>query len=217
MKIAFVGGTGPAGIGLAARLATVGHEALIGSRWEDRAASAAEEVLSLAPGATVTSGLNADVVHDAEVVLLTLPYAAEVDTVETLRPGLDGKVVVSIANPITVEGGRVTYIQPAEGSLAIGVAHAAPLARVVSAFQEIHIRKWRKVELKIDSHTVVCGDDAGAKQTVMDLSEQLGVHAVDGGRLANSRYVEGFVALLVDINLRYKASTSLRITGLEKK
>lgn len=213
MKLAFVGGTGPAGIGLAARLARAGHDVAIGSRASDRAAAAADEVRALAPGGSIAHGTNDDVVGDAEVVFLTVPPDAQGKSVEALAAALAGKVVVSLANPLRVEGGRVSYEPPPAGSLAEEAARAAPGARVVSMFQEIHVGRWRRAK-PIDSDTVVCGDDDDAKRVAMRLATDAGVRPVDGGGLANSRFVEGFVVVLVDINLRYRASTSLRITGL---
>ena len=74
--------------------------------------------------------------------------------------------------------------------------------------------RFAKVDRAIDSDTIVTGDDDAAKETVMSLCGDVGVRAVDGGPLANSRYVEAFVAVLVSINFRYKAGVSYRITGL---
>ena len=62
---------------------------------------------------------------------------------------------------------------------------------------------------------IVCADDADARRLVMDMAERIeGVRAVNGGGLANARYVEDLTALLLNINRIYKAHSSIRITGI---
>jgi NADPH-dependent F420 reductase len=214
MKIAFVGGTGPAGIGLAARLARAGHTSVVGSRRAERAEEAAARVRELAPGGSISSGLNEDAVRDAEVVFLTVKYDAQRETVRGLAGLLEGKIVVSMANPISVSEGVATYEHPPEGSLAEEAQRDAPAAKVISAFHEIRVSRFAKLDRAIDSDTVVTGDDDAAKEVVMGLCRDCGVEPVNGGPLTNSRYVEAFVAVLVTINFRYKAGVSYRITGL---
>jgi hypothetical protein len=214
VKIAFVGGTGPAGIGLGARLGRAGHAIAVGSRQAERAEEAAGRVHELAPGAEIESGVNADIVRDAEVVFLTVRDDAQRETVRALSAGLAGKVVVSMANPLVVADGRATYQHPPEGSLAEEAQRDAPEAKVVSAFHEIRVSRFAKLDRPIDSDTIVTGDDEPAKAVVMELCRDCGVKPVDGGPLHNSRYVEAFVAVLVSINFRYKAGVSYRITGL---
>ena len=213
MKIAFIGGTGPAGLGLGARLARAGHEIAIGSRSVERAQEAAAKVVALAES-DVTAGTNEEIVGAADVVFLAVRADAQPDAVRALGGLLDGKIVVSMANPLTVADGRAIYQAPAEGSLAEEAQRHAARARVVSAFHEIRVSRFAKVDREIDSDTVVTGDDDTAKEAVMGLCRDVGVRPIDGGPLYNSRYVEAFVAVLVTINFRYKAGVSYRITGL---
>ena len=216
MKIAFVGGTGPAGIGLGARAARAGHHVFVGSRSDERAQEAAAKIVELAGGGSVTSGSNASAIAVADVVVLSVHAEAQPAVVGELGGLLDGKIVVSMANPVTVAGGRATFQAPPAGSLAEQAQHDAPGARVVSALHEIRVSRFAKVDRAIDSDTIVTGDDDAAKERVMALCADIGVNPVDGGPLANSRYVEAFVAVLVSINFRYKAGVSYRITGLQQ-
>ncbi len=214
MKIAFIGGTGPAGLGLGARFARAGHEVAIGSRSIERAQDAAAKVIALAESGVVTGGTNDEIVAAADVVFLAVRAEAQPETVRALGGLLDGKIVVSIANPLAVADGRAIYQSPAEGSLAEEAQRNAAGARVVSAFHEIRVSRFAKLDRQIDSDTIVTGDDEAAKEAVMGLCRDIGVRPVDGGPLFNSRYVEAFVAVLVTINFRYKAGVSYRITGL---
>lgn len=214
MKVAFVGGTGPAGIGLGARLARAGHDVFVGSRSEERAREAAAKVAELSGVSEVIAGRNEDAIGSADVVVLSVHAEAQPDAVRALAWLLEGKIVVSMANPVAVAEGRATFEAPPAGSLAEQAQQDAPGARVVSALHEIRVSRFAKVDRPIDSDTIVTGDDAAAKETVMGLCTDAGVRPVDGGPLRNSRYVEAFVAVLVSINFRYKAGVSYRITGM---
>lgn len=214
-KVAFVGGTGPAGFGLAARFAGAGDEVVIGSRALERAEETRDHVLEHVPDGRVGAMLNADAVAAGEVVFLTMPPVAQHESVRALASVLDGKVVVSMANPLTVSKGSVETWFPPAGSLAEEVQQVVPGARVVGAFHEIHVRRFARRNEPIDSDTIVTGNDEAAKQEVMRLARHVnGLRPIDGGPLSNTRFVEAFVAVLISINFRYKAGTALRITGL---
>ena len=218
MIVAFVSGTGPAGFGLAARFARAGDEVVIGSRSIERAEEARARVIEHVPSARVRAALNADAALAGEVVFLTMPAQAQHESVEAVASELAGKIVVSMSNPVQVEGGEVVTFIPAAGSIAEEVQQLVPTARVVGAFHEIHVRRFAKLDRTIDSDTIITGDDEDAKLAVMHLAGHVdGVRAIDGGPLSLTRFVEGFVAVLISINLRYKAGTSLRITGLPQE
>jgi len=216
VKVAFVGGTGPAGIGLGARAARAGHDVLVGSRSEERAREAAAKIVELAGTGNVSGSTNENAIPSADVVVLSVHAEAQAEAVRALAGLLDGKVVVSMANPVTVAEGRATFDAPPAGSLAEQAQRDAPSARVVSALHEIRVSRFAKVDRAIDSDTIVTGDDDAAKEAVMALCADVGVRPVDGGPLVNSRYVEAFVAVLVSINFRYKAGVSYRITGFRQ-
>ena len=214
MKVSFIGGTGPAGIGLGARLARSGHEVFIGSRSADRAQEAVDKILALVPDGKAIGGTNEDVIAAGEVVMLTMRDDAQRETLRRLGELLAGKVVVSMANPLRIGNRTATYVQPPEGSLAEEAQRDAPDAHVVSAFHEVRVEKFADLDDTIESDTLVCGDDAGAKKVVMQLARDVGVRPIAAGALVNSRYVEAFVCVLITVNFRYKATTSLKITGL---
>lgn len=215
MKIGFVGGTGPAGIGLAERLGAVGHHVLLGSRTQERAEATRAIVLERVPSARVDACDNAHAAREAEVVFLTVPPDAHRATVEALAKDLAGKVVVSISNPIAVVDKRPIVEPPDAGSIAEETAMLLPDSKVVGALHEIRVSRLQDFSDPINADTIVTGDDADAKRVVMRLVQQIpGIRAIDGGPLTNTRYVEGFVAVLISINFRYKVGSSYRITGL---
>ena len=63
---------------------------------------------------------------------------------------------------------------------------------------------------------LLCGDDAEAKREVAALVRRIpNLRPLDTGPLSNSATVEGITALLLNLNKRYKARTSVRIVGIE--
>lgn len=216
MKLAFVGGTGPEGLGLAMRMAHAGHEIAIGSRSAERGEEGAAKVREVVPSATASGGANADVVGDAEVVFLTFPYSGQYDTLAALGERLDGKIVCNVVAPLEFEKGIGAVALNVPGSSAAQEAAAQlPNARVVSAFQNMSAEKLMEIDHEIDCDVLVCGRDAEAKQVVIALANQIsGVRGVDAGGLSQSRYVEMLTSLLINLNRKYKTQTSVRIVGL---
>lgn len=216
MKLAFVGGTGPEGLGLAVRFAAAGHEVQIGSRSKERGEQAAATVLAAVPNATVRGGPNETVVTDADVVFLTFPYAGQKSTLGALAPGLAGKIVCSVIAPLKFEKGLGAVAVSVDGnSAAEECAAQLPDSRVVSAFQNMPAERLRDLEQPIPADVLVCGADADAKQVIIELAGQIeGVRGIDGGRLFNSRYVEMLTSLLINLNRKHKTESSIRIVGI---
>jgi NADPH-dependent F420 reductase len=214
VKIAFIGGTGPEGKGLAYRFALAGHEVLIGSRSAERAGDAASEIRARV-SAEVRGAENLDAASAADLIVLTVPYDAQAATLPPLAGGVAGKTVVSTGVPLSFDGGKPSMIAVPEGSAAEQASALLPGARVVGAFQNLGAAKLWAGDEPLEQDVLVCGDDGDAKREVMSLAEAIrGVRAVDAGPLAASRYVEGITVLLIGVNKRYKATTGVRVAGL---
>ncbi|MFI5045612.1 MAG: NAD(P)-binding domain-containing protein [Acidimicrobiia bacterium] len=138
MHIGVVGGTGPAGKGIAARLADAGHDVVLGSRDETRAAGVVAELQERWGDrvATLVPGTNAAAAAEPVVFIATV-WDAAVATVRELAAQLDGAVVVSMANGLEKVGRQFRPVMPPEGSVAAAVEAAAPRARVVVALQHV--------------------------------------------------------------------------------
>jgi len=218
LKIAILGGTGDEGLGLAMRWAKAGEEIIIGSRSEERALEAAHTVRDVVPFAHVTGAANDAAAEAAEVVVVSVPYAAQRDTLSALAPLLSGKVVISVVVPLQFGKGGPHAVQVAEGSAAEEARALLPDARIASAFHNMSAAKLMEVESDLDCDVVICADDGDAKQVTVELAEKMdGVRAVDGGALSYSRYVEDLTALILALNRRYKAHASVRFTGLKTR
>jgi hypothetical protein len=216
MKLAFVGGTGPEGLGLAMRFARAGHEVAIGSRSTERGQEGAQKVMEVVPTAKATGGANADVVADADVVFLTFPYAGQRATLEALGAALDGKIVCNVVAPLEFQQGVGAVALNVPGNSALQEAmEQLPNARVVSAFQNMSAEELQHVDHPIEADVLVSGRDAEAKQVIIGLANQIeGVRGIDAGGPSQSRYVEMLTSLLINLNRKHKTQTSIRIVGL---
>ena len=215
MKLAFVGGTGPEGLGLAIRFAASGHHVVIGSRSTERGEEGAAKVAEAVPGATVGGGENAAAVEGADVVFLTFPYSGQALTLEAIGGALDGAIVCDLVPPPHSAPGQGAVALDVDGNSAAEEAAAAlPNARVVSAFQNMSAEKLMELDKPVEADVLVCGDDQEAKAVLIGLANEIdGVRGVDGGALGNSRYVEMLTSLLINLNRVHKTQTSIRIAG----
>jgi len=72
MTIAVLGGTGPEGLGIAARLLAAGDDVIIGSRVAERAAAAAATLAAEVPGSRVHGARNPEAASAAELVIVAV-------------------------------------------------------------------------------------------------------------------------------------------------
>ncbi len=215
-RIAFIGGTGPEGLGLAMRFGKVeGNDIFIGSRSQERAEAAAEKVKGKVPQARVRGLLNAEAVEKAEFVFLTVPWEAHKETLESLAEVIGNKILVDVAVPMVWEEGGPRIVQVEEGSAAQQARAVASRAKIVSGFHHLDGHDLQKIDRPMQGDVIVCGDHKPAKKKVLELVEEIEyVRALDGGPLANSYLTEAWTYILVQLNRTYKAHTGIRIVGI---
>jgi NADPH-dependent F420 reductase len=215
MRIGVIGGTGSEGRGLAMRWARAGHHVTIGSRDPERARERAAEIAPLAPKGTIVGGDNAFAIAEAEVVLLSVPYAAHEATLREHSRGLEGRVVIDITVPLKPP--RVSEVQLPPGQSAALEAQAilGPGTKVVAALHHVSAAHLAEPDHAIDCDVLVCANDEGARALVIDLIKDLGLRGFDAGSLRNAVALEALTPVLIHMNKRYKVKASgLRITGI---
>lgn len=212
--IAILGGTGAEGFGLASRFARAGARIVIGSRDLQRAQSAAARI----PGAE--GRLNPAAAAGASIVILTVPLAAQIATLKSVRDRLQpGAILIDATVPLEASiGGRVSRtVALWSGSAAQQAAQQAPEGvRVAAAFHTLSAELLADLDRPVDSDVLFCADHADAKAAVRELIAMLpGARAVDAGPLENARLIESLAALLISLNIRHKVKGSgIKITGL---
>ena len=215
--LAFLGGTGPEGRGLALRLALAGEGAVIGSRDAGRAAAAAEELLQLAPGVHIEGAVNDLAADGADLVFLTFPYEGQRPVLEQLQESLAGKIVVSVISPVQFQRGRgASAVEVPAGSAAQEAQELLPNSWVVAAFHNVSAVELQEPDKTMEGDVIVCSNHRESKERVMELVRKIpSLRPVDGGGLANAKYVEQITPMLVNINRIYNIHAGIRIVGLQ--
>ena len=214
LTIGLLGGTGPHGRGLALRLALAGHRVLLGSRDPARAGAVVADLLA-GRDLPVEGVGNPDAAAEAEVVFLVFPYAGQAEMLPGLAGQIGGKVVVDVINPLGWDDQGPFLEEVPEGSAAQQAAALLPRARVVAAFHHAAPRLLADPERQVETDVLAASDDPAAKRLVLELADQIpGCRGVDAGPLRMARQLEGFTAVIVAINHRYRIHAGVRISRL---
>jgi NADPH-dependent F420 reductase len=217
--IAILGGTGPAGMGLAQRWARAGEIILIGSRDPKRAQEAADKIREKAGKRASVSGIeNSEACAAAELLVLTVPFEGQATLLKQLKPAIrPGSILIdaTVALAAGVGGRASRTLGVWQGSAAQQAAELLPKGvSVAAAFHNLSAELLNGDE-DLDCDVIVCSDDANASQLTRTLASKIpGVRAIDGGKLENARVLEQITALLIGLNIRHKGHAGIRITGL---
>jgi NADPH-dependent F420 reductase len=214
-KIALIGGTGALGSGLARRWASAGYHVVIGSR-EAAKAQGHAATLGDPRGASSPSGAgNSEAAAMADIIVLAVPYASQEAILESIRPNVLGKLVLSAAVPLSV-GAADRVRSPGELCAATELQRALGTdARAVAAFHNVPARGLAG-NATIDCDVLVFGDAQGDRETVIGLVAAAGMRGIHGGPLANAAAAEALTRVLIGIGRHYKIDgPSIRITGLD--
>jgi 8-hydroxy-5-deazaflavin:NADPH oxidoreductase len=217
--VSIIGASGALGFGLAVRWGRAGVPVVIGSRDAGRAEEAARRAGDTVPDGDFTGLENAEAAARAEVVVLTVPFRNQSETLTNLKGVLrEGQLVVDATVPLAaaVSGRATRMLGVWQGSAAQQAAEMVPDGvRVVSALHTVSAALLSDVDHALDEDVLVCGDRREDKQLVMELVDRIdGLRAVDAGRLEMARIAESLTALLISINVRHKTHAGIKITGL---
>jgi 8-hydroxy-5-deazaflavin:NADPH oxidoreductase len=216
VDVGILGGTGPAGRGVAARLAEAGVPVTIGSRDSGRAAGIAAEIVGRWPGRNLDiSGAENAGAADAEVVVVATPWDSVVATVRALREPLAGKVVVSMANALVKEGREMLALLPPRGSMAAALQAVLPESLVAAAFHHLPASEMEDLESGLEADVLVCSDHPEATTTTIGVVERMrGLRPLNAGSLSQAAAIEAFTAVFITLNIRHKAHSTLRMAGI---
>jgi hypothetical protein len=217
--IAVIGGTGPEGFGLALRWAQAGETVIIGSRDAKRAQDAASRIKEkVGAHAQVSGEENAAACAATDLIVLTVPFEGQASLLKQLKTAIrPGSIVIDATVPLAASvGGRASRTLGVwQGSAAQQTAELVPKGvAVVAAFHNTSAELLNE-DGPVECDVLVCSDDPAATQIARSLAAKIpGVRPVDGGKLENARILEQITALLIGLNIRNKAHTGIRITGL---
>lgn len=212
-SIAILGGTGDLGGGLARRWSRAGYKILIGSRSLEKGQNAAAELLKEFSDLNVSGHENLDAATQADIVVLTVPFEHQVSTLETVKPGLAGKILIDVTVPLVPP--KVGTVQLPETGSAAEQAQSVvgEDVQVVSAFQNVGAQHLRE-DHAIQCDVLISGNKRAARDTVLELVEAAGLKGWHAGPLANAAAAEALTSILITINRHHKIDgAGIMITG----
>lgn len=217
--VAIVGATGALGFGLAVRLGRAGVPVTIGSREEERAKEAVARAREAVPEGEFSGAQNAAAAEAAEVVVLSVPFRSQSETLKNLREALRaGQLLIDATVPLAaaVSGKATRMLGVWQGSAAQVAAEMAPQGvRVVSALHTVSAASLTDLDHALEQDVLVCGDSREDKRRAARLLERIeGFRCVDCGPLEMARIAESMTALMISVNARHKTHAGVRITGL---
>jgi NADPH-dependent F420 reductase len=216
MRIGILGGTGPAGGALAARLASVGFETVVGSRSKYRAMEAVDGLQHQWPGRelTIQAGDNSDAA-DADLVVIATPWDGAAQTAQAVEAQLRGKVVVSMANALTRIGKEFQPLVPPRGSVAASIQAVLPRSFVAAALHHVPAKELGDLDHPIESDVLICSDHPAATEATADLVAKVPhMRPLDCGELSLATPIESFTAVLLQLNVRYKTRVAVKFTSI---
>lgn len=213
-RIAIVGGTGSLGSGMAFRWASKGYPIVIGSRSNEKGQAAAAALLTRVPSSNVTGKGNKDAADQADIVVMTIPYAHHRATLDEIKDVVSGKIVVDATVPLVPP--KVARVQ---------LSNDWPIAKttqsilgedvnVVSAFHNVAAAHLQQEGESDDGDVLVYGNSNNARQSVIELVEAIGLKGWHAGSIDNSVVSEALTSVLIFINKKYKiGGAGIRIVG----
>ena len=216
MKIGILGGTGPAGSALGARLAEAGYEVIIGSRSKYKAMEKVDELLERWPDRKppIEAGDNA-MAAAADVIVIATPWDGATQTAASVEDHLHGKIVISMANALTRIGKEFQPLVPPRGSVAASVQAVIPDCKVAAAFHHVPAKELGDLDHPIESDVLICSDHEAATAMAAELVHAIpNMRPLDAGELSQSTPIESFTSVLLQLNVRYKTRVAVKMTGI---
>ena len=211
--VGILGGTGPAGRGLAARLASAGYTVVLGSRDAERAKGIARG-LTLRGEGNVEGGTNEEAAA-CNLVVVATPWDSASVTVKPLREALAGKVVISMVIALLKEGREMLPLFVPRGSMAADIQATLPDSKVAASFHHLPASEMLDLDATLDADVLACSDHQDATDATLALIAAIdGLTPYDAGSLAQAAAIEAFTATFITINIRHRAHTTLRLSGI---
>ena len=217
--VAIVGASGALGFGLAVRLGRAGVPIVIGSREAGRAIEAAEKAREAVPGGGFTGAENAQAVQAADIVILSVPFRNQSETLKNVKESLTpGQLLIDATVPLAaaVSGRATRMLGVWQGSAAQAALELVPEGvKVVSALHTVSAASLTALDHELGQDVLVCGDAREDKRRAARLIERIdGLRCVDCGKLEMARIAESMTALMISINAKHKTHAGIRVTGL---
>ncbi|MEN6329048.1 MAG: NADPH-dependent F420 reductase [Methanobacteriaceae archaeon] len=220
MKIAIIGGTGGQGLGIAIRFVQAGEDVIVGSRAIEKAQTAVDKIKELLEEEVpnLQAAENPDAAAEADILILTVPLAAQSATLLSIKEQATGKILMDATGPLesAIGGSPTRCLYLPEGAASERAQKILPDTKIICAFNNISSGALMKFKEPIDCDCLIAGDDQEAKVTVAKLIDKIpGVQVVDCGPLERAQIIEKITPLLIGLNIQKTCTDAgIRITGL---
>jgi NADPH-dependent F420 reductase len=217
VRIGILGGTGPAGRSLAARLSDVGYDVVMGSRSRYRAMEIRDELVEKwqAKGLQIGAGDNTEAA-DCDVIVVATPWDGATETAVSVAGKLSGKVVISMANALARINGEFQPLVPPRGSVAASLQAALPDSMVAAAMHHLPAKELGMLDHPIESDVLICSDHLHATEVTAEIMRRIpDLRPLDSGGLSNATPIEAFTAVMLQLNVRYKTRVAVKFTGID--
>ncbi len=217
LTVAVLGGTGKEGKGLAYRWARAGYPVIIGSRSSEKAILAASEIIGLLDVTVSVVGMsNLEAAALANIVVLTVPYSAHAETLQSVKDNLAGKILIDVAVPLVPPKRSKVQMPPAGSAAQEAKALLGEAVEVAAAFHTIP-HEYLLADQPVDCDVLVTGTSKKTRDEALKLVAAAGLVGWDAGPIENSVVAEGLVSVLININkLHGTTHAGIRITGVER-
>ncbi len=197
-------------------MAQAGVQVTLGSREAERAQTVAAEVVAKWPALTLDiRGADNEGAAVADIVVLATPWDSAIATVKALKEPLAGKVVISMANALVKEGREMLALVPPRGSVAAAVQAALPDSLIAAAFHHLPASEMENLESGLEADVLVCSDHPSAAEATIALTDLMaGLRPLNAGSLSQAAAIEAFTAVCITLNIRHKAHSTVRMSGL---
>lgn len=202
---------------MAARLASVGFDVVVGSRSKYRAMEAVDKLLDRWPGRQlrIDAADNAATAAESDLIVIATPWDGATQTAVLVEPHLQGKVVISMANALTRIGKEFQPLVPPRGSVAASVQAAVPQCMVAAAFHHVPAKELGDLDHPIESDVLICSDHPLATEATAEIVRKIpNMRPLDAGELSLATPIESFTAVLLELNVRYRTRVAVKFTGV---
>jgi predicted dinucleotide-binding enzyme len=149
----------------------------------------------------------ADAAKWGEVIILAVPHNNANDAIEAIRPYADGKTVIDVINAV---GSNMDLAISCTTSSAEETQKKLPKTHVVKAFNTVFAPNQSIGKVGDEQLTAfIAGDDLKAKQTVAELTRDIGFDPVDCGPLKAARYLEAMGIMIINLGYSYGMGTKI--------
>lgn len=216
MRIGILGGTGPAGSALAARLAACGFDTVVGSRSKYKALEVVDGLLERWPSRSLAiEAADNTGAAESDLVVIATPWDGATQTAVSVEKQLRGKVVISMANALTRIGKEFQPLVPPRGSVAASIQAAVPGCQLAAALHHVPAKELGDLDHPIESDVLICSDHRLATETTAEIIGKIpNMRPLDAGELSLATPIESFTAVLLQLNVHYKTRVAVKFTGI---